>query len=84
MRRAAQSARTRCHKFFTRDGTSPAELLRIAREQLAVYDVAIRDAGATGVLRVGDDYAIESTVRLCGPVVMSNGDVIPRAAIFTS
>ena len=31
------------HNMFTRDGTPPAELVRIGRAQLAPYDVAIRD-----------------------------------------
>jgi thioredoxin reductase len=31
------------HNTFTRDGTPPAELVRIGRAQLAPYDVAIRD-----------------------------------------
>ena len=36
------------HAFLTRDGVPPAELLRIAREQLRPYDtVAVRDVEVT-------------------------------------
>jgi thioredoxin reductase len=31
------------HGFFTRDGESPSDLLRIAREQLEPYEVAVHD-----------------------------------------
>ena len=30
------------HNIFTRDGTAPAELVRIGTEQLAPYDVTVR------------------------------------------
>ncbi|WP_019584994.1 NAD(P)/FAD-dependent oxidoreductase [Deinococcus apachensis] len=36
------------HGFLTRDGTPPAELLWIAREQLVPYGVEVRPAPATG------------------------------------
>jgi len=40
------------HGFFTRDGTPPAELLRIGREQLAPYGtVAVREARAVSAER---------------------------------
>jgi thioredoxin reductase len=42
------------HNVFTRDGTPPADLLRIGRAQLAPYDVTVRDASATDA-SVGDD-----------------------------
>lgn len=39
------AAAERVHNFMSRDGTPPAELRRIAREQLAPYEsVAVRDA----------------------------------------
>src|SRR5688572_1285821 len=34
------------HNVLTRDGTPPAELVRIGREQLAPYDVTIREEWA--------------------------------------
>jgi thioredoxin reductase len=40
------------HSLFTRDGTAPAELLRIAREQLAPYgSVELRHDRVTSVSR---------------------------------
>lgn len=45
--------RNRCagagHGFFTRDGASPRDLIRIGREQLAPYDVALHDDDAIAV-----------------------------------
>ena len=46
------------HNVFTRDGTPPTELLRIGREQLAPYDVTIRDECATDVLRNDSHYVV--------------------------
>ncbi|MDZ4699435.1 MAG: NAD(P)/FAD-dependent oxidoreductase [Rhodothermales bacterium] len=40
------------HNVFTRDGTPPAELLRIGREQLAPYDVVIREEWAVRAVRI--------------------------------
>ncbi|NOU33954.1 MAG: NAD(P)/FAD-dependent oxidoreductase [Polyangiaceae bacterium] len=37
------AAATHLHNFVTRDGTPPLEFRRIAREQLAPYDVTVRD-----------------------------------------
>lgn len=37
------AAAARVHGFVTRDGTPPAEMRRIGREQLAPYDVEVRD-----------------------------------------
>lgn len=47
------------HSLFTRDGTPPAELSRIAREQLVPYDtVQLRQGRATAVRREGDAFAV--------------------------
>jgi thioredoxin reductase len=47
------------HSMFTRDGTKPAELLRIAREQLAPYDtVELRQGRVTAVSREEDHFAL--------------------------
>jgi len=44
------TAAARVHNFVTRDGTPPAEMRRIAREQLAPYPkVAVADARVEGV-----------------------------------
>jgi thioredoxin reductase len=47
------------HGYFTRDGMSPAELLRIGRDQLGPYDVEIRDAGATDAERLEGGFRVE-------------------------
>ena len=39
------------HGVFTRDGTPPKELLRIARDQLVPYDVRIHDDEVTAIKR---------------------------------
>jgi thioredoxin reductase len=47
------------HSVFTRDGTAPAELLRIAREQLAPYDtVELRQDRVTSVSRDDEGFAV--------------------------
>ncbi|WBO86796.1 NAD(P)/FAD-dependent oxidoreductase [Hymenobacter yonginensis] len=48
------------HNFFTRDGTPPAELLRLGREQLQPYDgVEIRAALAQTARAVPGGFALE-------------------------
>jgi thioredoxin reductase len=37
------------HNFLTRDGTPPSEMRRIGREQLAPYDVSVRDERVLGI-----------------------------------
>ena len=49
------------HGFVSRDGTPPAEFRRIAREQLAPYDVELRDAGVHDVRRNGDGFTVSLT-----------------------
>ena len=47
------------HYFLTRDGTPPAELLRIGREQLEPYSgVEVRQAGATEATGVDGDFLV--------------------------
>lgn len=50
------------HSVFTRDGASPAELLRIARAQLAPYtSVELRDARAISLRRDRDGFVVGVT-----------------------
>jgi thioredoxin reductase len=45
--------------FFTRDGTSPADLLRLGREQLQPYEtVDIREARVTGITLKGKHFEL--------------------------
>jgi thioredoxin reductase len=60
------------HNVFTRDGTAPAELLRIGREQLGPYDVDIRDECVTDAQSVGSEY----TVRLDSGEVRARGLIL--------
>ena len=47
------------HSLFTRDGTAPSELLRIAREQLAPYgSVELRHDRVTSVSREEERFAV--------------------------
>ena len=49
------------HGFMTRDGVSPAELLRIAREQLAAYpNVALTSATVTRVSALSAGFSVET------------------------
>ena len=57
MPRNAPSAEA--HSIFTRDGAAPAELLRIAREQLSPYGtVEMRHDRVTAVRREGEGFAV--------------------------
>lgn len=70
------------HNVFTRDGTPPAELVRIGREQLAPYDVIVRDEWAADAERTADGFAATfadgDRVKARG-VVLATGvrDVLP-------
>jgi thioredoxin reductase len=47
------------HSIFTRDGTPPAELLRIARAQLAPYtSVELREVRAVSLRRVAEGFVV--------------------------
>ena len=56
------------HNVFTRDGTPPLDLLRIGREQLAPYDVTVRDACATGASLDDDRISVMLHGKLVGTV----------------
>jgi thioredoxin reductase len=48
------------HGFFTRDGTPPAELLRLGREGLLPYDsVELRQVEASGAAPEGDGFRVD-------------------------
>ena len=47
------------HGFFTRDGISPAELLKVGRDQLKPYAVEWRDAGVTDAEKVDGGFRVE-------------------------
>lgn len=46
------------HNLFTRDGTAPADLVRIGREQLAPYDVTIRNELVTDAQQTADGFDV--------------------------
>ena len=46
------------HNFLTRDGTSPAELVRLGREEAASYGATLVDARAESVRRTDDGFAV--------------------------
>lgn len=47
------------HGFFSRDGISPTELLRVGRDQLKPYAVAWRAVGVTDAQKVGGGFRVE-------------------------
>ena len=68
------------HSFFTRDGASPTELLRIGREQLLPYDtVQVRDTGVASVRRAaaGHFELVDDSGRrvTAGSVILATGVV---------
>jgi thioredoxin reductase len=75
------------HNVFTRDGTPPAELVRIGREQLRPYDVAIRDECAEDIRAESAHYIVTlaggDEVRTRG-IVLASGirDVLPAIPGF--
>lgn len=50
------AAATHLHNFVTRDGTPPLEFRRIAREQLAPYDVTVRDVAVETIEGAPDAF----------------------------
>lgn len=71
------------HNVFTRDGTAPAELLRIGRDQLAPYDVHVREERVVDARRADDGrfaatFAGGDTVSVRG-IVLATGvrDLLP-------
>jgi thioredoxin reductase len=69
------------HNVFTRDGTDPVELVRIAREQLRPYNVVIREECATDVQRTDAEYVLRlesGEVRTRG-IILATGvrDILP-------
>lgn len=52
------------HNVFTRDGTPPAELVRIGRDQLAPYDVTVREEWATDAERTDGGFTVTFAVRV--------------------
>src|SRR5688572_22727707 len=53
------SASRALHGFLTRDGIEPADLLRVAREQLRPYTtVQVRTDEVTDARRVGNEFEI--------------------------
>ncbi len=71
------------HSFFTRDGITPAELLRIGREQLRPYNVEVLDAEVTDAFREGDAFTVvlgdgsEGSRRSARHLLLATGVVDP-------
>lgn len=70
------------HNIFTRDGTAPADLVAVGREQLRPYDVTIRDECAEEVRADGSHYVVtfssDHDVRARGLVLASGvRDILP-------
>jgi thioredoxin reductase len=75
------------HGYLTRDPASPAELLRVAREQLAEYPwVTYREGTVDAVQRVGDEFVVEvgGMPYSCLRVVLATGvvDAFPAVEGF--
>ncbi len=75
------------HNFFTRDGTPPAELLRIGHEQLAPYDVEIRAVAAQTARATTPGFALtlaDETQVTARALLLATGvtDVLPAIPGF--
>jgi thioredoxin reductase len=67
------------HGFLSRDGVAPAELLRIAREQLAQYPVTWRPAQATAARRTRDGFEVDLPAeRVTGRALLLATGVVDR------
>jgi thioredoxin reductase len=66
------AAATHVHGFLTRDGTPPAEMRRIGREQLAPYGVEVRDDQAVSIEGERD----------CFRVALASGGVEARRVLL--
>lgn len=80
------SASHALHGFLTRDGIEPAELLRIAREQLRRYDsVELRAVEVTDASCFGDGFEVtlgDNTRLRCRKLLLATGvvDHLPEVA----
>jgi thioredoxin reductase len=75
------------HGFLSRDGIAPSELNRIAREQLAPYDVSVHDDAVVHVAREGAGFAVrtaDGVVWRAARVLVATGmrDILPDAPGF--
>ncbi|MBC8082149.1 MAG: NAD(P)/FAD-dependent oxidoreductase, partial [Hymenobacter sp.] len=70
------------HNFFTQDGTPPAELLRLGREQLKPYDVEIRAVAAQTARATAPGFTLaltDSTEITATTLILATGitDLLP-------
>ena len=71
------------HGFLSQDGTPPAELRRIGRDQLKPYDVEFRIGKATDARKAGGGFEVTldgSEVVACRKLILATGmvDVLPE------
>jgi len=71
------------HGFLGQDGTSPAELRRIGREQLRPYDVSLHDGAVVDARKVEGGFEITlegDEVVACHKLILATGmtDVLPE------
>lgn len=72
------------HSFFTQDGTPPAEILRIGREQLQPYGVEVLDAEVTDAFGEGDGFTVvlgDGSRRSARRLLLATGVVDPLPEI---
>ncbi|WP_237170676.1 NAD(P)/FAD-dependent oxidoreductase [Paludisphaera borealis] len=71
------------HGFLTQDGTPPAELRRIGREQLRPYEVAFREEAVVDARKAGGGFEVtlaEGDVVACRKLILATGlvDALPE------
>ncbi len=71
------------HGFFSQEGTPPAELRRIGREQVKPYAVEFRDGKATDARKVAGGFEVTldgAEVVACRKLILATGvsDVLPE------